>query len=530
MTLPPSLQEIDNLISARVPIVWVLTSEEGRFLTELSKSVIAPKSLNLSVWSMTSGIERVNKYRSQEKVSGTENIMKALQAIVEEPIPDNNAIYILRDFFPMPPEVRYLRDIYETLAEQGKTLIITSPFLAHGPGGQKEGLPPTLEKQVCVVEYALPARKDILQRVRNVTSKLNNEYTDTQLDEICRAVRGLTTLEIDNALSSCLAEKGKLEIDFLIHFKRQSIRKSQILEFMDTNVDVDDVGGLDKAKEYFDRYKNCFGSEAVEFGVEPLKLVLLTGIAGTGKSLICKTIGNLFKLPLVKLDIGRVYGSLVGQSESRMREVIRQIEGLSPVVVMIDEIEKGLSGTGSSGQRDNGTTDRVFGTLLTAIQDGLKEAILIGTANNIASIPPEFIRRANEVFFVDLPSQEERWDIFKIHIEKRGRKFKSFAKIKFDFLNMSKGFTGAEIEKAVKDAIARAFYDKSKNVTGKHILDALSEIKPISQVRDTEIKELQKWAKDHARYASSHSERPLVSSKTDSQTTSRLSKISSKLN
>lgn len=512
-TLTQSLKEISNLIEARVPLIWVLTPEEERFQLDLSKEVIAPNNLALSTWSLTSGLQRINGYKAQEAVSGSNNPMKALESIVSESRPTKNAIFIMRDLYLTPVEVRYLRDSYELLAGSSKTIIIVSPFLVHGPGGQKEGLPPTLEKQICVVEYSLPSSEDILQRVKSVVSRTAEKhpeinYTDLELDEIVRAVKGLTILEIDNALSTCMAENNKkLDVDYLISFKRQSIKKSQILEFMDTDVNIEDVGGLDKAKEYFMRYRNCFGSDAKEFGVEPLKLVILTGVPGVGKSLTCKTIGHLFKLPLLRLDIGRVFGSLVGQSESRTREAILSLESSAPCICMIDEIEKGLSGTKSSNHSDGGTTSRVFGTLLTAIQEGLKDVILIATANDVSSIPPEFLRRANEMFFVDLPGAEERWEILKIHIEKRGRKFKKFESIKSDFNVCSDGFTGAEIEKAVKDAIARAFYDGSKDVTPEHILSALSEIKPISQVMEIQIKELQDWAKGHARYASSYSEK-----------------------
>lgn len=516
MSLTPCLKEIKNLISARVPIIWVLTSEEGRFQLDLSKEIIAPNDLALSTWSLTAGLQRVNKYKSQETVNGSGNPMKALNIILSEPRPDKNAVYIMKDLYMTPLEERFLRDSYEQLAGSSKTIIIVSPFLCHGPGGQKEGLPPTLEKQICVVEYNLPIAKDILQRARKIISKTQEKYpdikyTDQELDEIIRAVKGLTILEIDNAFSTCMAENNKrLDVEYLISFKKQSIRKSQVLEFMEVDVSLDDVGGLDKVKEYFARYSNCFSSEAQDFGVEPLKLIILTGVPGVGKSLTCKTIGHLFKLPLLKLDISRVFGNLVGMSESRTRDAISSLESNAPCVCMIDEIEKGLSGTQSSNHSDSGVTSRVFGTLLTAIQDGLQDVILVATANNISSIPPEFIRRANEVFFVDLPGAEERWDILKIHIEKRGRKFKKFESMKSDFLIMSEGYTGAEIEKTVKDAIAKAFYDKSKDVTPDHILDSLKEIKPISIVMETQIKELQDWAKGHARYASSYSEKKRV--------------------
>ena len=521
MSLTQSLKEIKNLISARVPIIWVLTSEEGRFQLDLSKEIVAPNKFALSTWSMTAGLQRINRYKSQEVVQGTTIPMAAISAILNEPRPEKNAVYIMKDLYMTPPEVRLLRDSYEQLAGSSKTIIIVSPFLCHGPGGQKEGLPPTLEKQICVVEYSLPNSQDILQRVKSIISRTQEKrpditYTEQELDEIVRAVKGLTILEIDNALSTCMAEnERRLDVDYLISFKRQSIRKSQILEFIRTDVDMNDVGGLDQVKDYFIRYNNAYTKEAVEFGVEPLKLVLITGVCGTGKTLIAKTISHMYKLPFVRFDISRVFSELVGSSESNMRSAIATLEGLSPVVCLIDEIEKGLSGTKSSGHTDSGVTAKVFGTLLTAIQEGLKDVLLIGTANDISSIPPEFIRRANEVFFVDLPGAEERWDILKIHIEKRGRKFKKFESIRSDFIILSEGYTGAEIEKAVKDAIAKAFYDGVKDVTPDHILSSLSEIKPISVVMSDQIEHLQKWAKGHARYASSYSEKKRVVENTD---------------
>lgn len=501
------MSEISNFIAARVPLIWVTTHEENRFLTEFTSSVVSSLKLSLSVWSQTSGLRSLVRTKA-ETFTGTEAPINAFKKISSLPEANYQQVFVMKDLFLNPLEVRYLRDMYEDLADSGKTIVIVSPFLAHNPGGSREGIPATLEKQVCVVEYSLPSFEDIVQRIKKFISSVNSKrkYSEKEIEELARALSGLTSLEIDNAISTCLAELKHLDSEYLLSFKKQSIRKSQVLEFMETDVDIDSVGGLDRVKEYFGRYKDCFDSSAIEFGVEPLKLVLMTGPPGVGKSLTCKTIGHLFKLPLLKLDMGRIFGSLVGASESRMRETLKQIEGLSPAIVMIDEIEKGLSGTRSSNQSDGGTTSRVFGTLLTAIQDGLKNVLIVGTANDVTSIPPEFIRRANEVFFVDLPGPEERWDILRIHLEKRKRKFSRFNDMRDKFLLASQGFTGAEIEKAVKDAIARAFYEKSDDVTSQHILAALSETKPISQVMESQIKELQEWARNHARYASSYSE------------------------
>lgn len=502
-----AIQELTNFISARVPLIWVTTHEENRFLSEFTQSVVSPLKLSFSIWSQTSGLKTITRTNKTETFSGTQAPLTALQKIDSLPEANYQQVFVMRDLFLNPLEVRYLRDMYEDLADSGKTIIILSPFLAHNPGGIKEGIPPTLEKQMCVVEYSLPSFEDIVQIVRKSISSLGSkEYTEQEIEEFARSLSGLTSIEIDNATTTCVAEYKQLNNEHLLAFKKQSIRKSQVLEFMETDVDIDSVGGLDRVKEYFNRYKNCFDSSAVEFGVEAPKLLILLGICGTGKSYISKSIGNLFKLPLIQLDMGRIYGSLVGQSEQRVRSAISTLESNAPCLCLVDEVEKGISGTHSSSQSDGGTTSRVFGTLLTALQDGLKDVIFITTCNEIRNIPPEFIRRANEVFFVDLPGPDERWDILRIHLEKRKRKISWFSNIKDDFLLASEGYTGAEIEKAVKDAIARAFYDSSEEVTSSHILAALSETKPISQVMETQIKELQEWARNHARYASSYSE------------------------
>jgi SpoVK/Ycf46/Vps4 family AAA+-type ATPase len=277
------------------------------------------------------------------------------------------------------------------------------------------------------------------------------------------------------------------------------------LEFIDTKVETKDVGGLDLAKDYLVRYSNAHSKEAQAFGVEPLKGVLFTGIPGTGKSLLAKALGHLWKIPLLRLDMGKVMDRLVGSSEDRMRQVIAVAEAMAPCIVWIDEIEKGLSGTKSSNFSDGGTLARVFGTLLTAMAEGMKGVTMIATANDIGMLPPELIRRFDEVFFVDLPGPEERWQILGIHLGKRGRDLKNFSSFKKEYLEASEGYTGAEIEKAVSAAIARAFYAGDKDVKTIHVLEVLKDTKPISKIQADKIIKLQKWALDHARYASSYS-------------------------
>lgn len=516
------MDEVLINIKAQVPIIWVVTHEESRFIEEYEKLIPEKTKRRTYVWSGNCGIAALKDYKAAVKATGTwdktwmptQMLQKVLETKHEED-KESGITYILRDFHTVLHDqtARQIRDMYDHMAGNSKSLLIVSPFLAH-PGGS--GIHPTLEKQVVVVHYSLPTREQIEARVRSNMEltkrnlpagkvvKTRVDYNDTEYLEISRALQGLTVSEVENSIAGCLAHMQRLDPERLIKDKRQIVRKSGILEFIDTRVETKDVGGLDLAKEYLVRYTDAHTKEAQAFGVEPLKGVLFTGIPGTGKSLLAKALGHLWKIPLLRLDMGKVMDRLVGSSEDRMRQVIAVAEAMAPCIIWIDEIEKGLSGTKSSNFSDGGTLARVFGTLLTAMQDGLKGVTMIATANDIAMLPPELIRRFNEVFFVDLPGPEERWQILGIHLNKKSRDIKKFEGFKSDFVEKSEGFTGAEIEKSVSDAIARAFWAKDKDVKTSHIIEVLKDTKPISKVQAEKIIKLQKWAIDHARPASSY--------------------------
>jgi SpoVK/Ycf46/Vps4 family AAA+-type ATPase len=517
------MDEVLVNIKAQVPIIWVVTHEEGRFIEDFEKTIPDKTRRRTYIWSGHSGIATIKEYKAAVRASGqmdktwmpNQMLQKVLE-IAPDQEKESGITYILRDFHTVLHDqtARQIRDMYDHMAGNGKTLLIMSPFLAH-PGGS--GIHPTLEKQIVVVHYNLPTREQIEARVRanmdltkknlpqGKVTKTKVDYTDAEYLEISRALQGLTVTEIENAISSCLSHMLRLDPERLIKDKRQIVRKSGILEFIDTKVETKDVGGLDLAKDYLVRYSNAHTKEAQAFGVEPLKGVLFTGIPGTGKSLLAKALGHLWKIPLLRLDMGKVMDRLVGSSEDRMRQVISVAEAMAPCIVWIDEIEKGLSGTKSSNFSDGGTLARVFGTLLTAMAEGMKGVTMIATANDITMLPPELIRRFNEVFFVDLPGPDERWQILGIHLGKRGRDLKNFTSFKKEFLEASDGYTGAELEKAVSAAIASAFYAGEKDVKTNHILDVIKDTKPISKIQGEKIVKLQKWALDHARYASSYS-------------------------
>lgn len=530
-----TMEEVTSLVRARVPIIWVRTHEENRFIDDFVANATEACKRQTWVWSGYQGLVKPNVYKKAERATGTFNEswnpQKCLDMIHKQTQPENlnGYVFILRDFHAVLQEgvIRMLRDMYDHLCENGKSIIILSPVLGYGADGAKGGLPSALEKQVVVVDYTLPTREQIIARVNDILGQLKHtkkpntktDYTEQETLELARALQGLTITEIDNSIATCLAHLNRLDVERLLQDKKQIVRKNQILEFIDTDVEAKDIGGLDNVKEYLVRYSRAHSKEAAEFGVEPLKGVLFTGIPGTGKSVLAKTMGHQWKVPLLRLDVGKVMNGLVGGSEQRMREVISTAEAMAPCVLWIDEVEKSLSGTGSSNFSDGGTLSRVFGTLLTAMQEGMEGVTIIATANDISKLPPEFIRRFNEVFFVDLPAPEERWEILGIHLGKRGWDIKDFNKSKAEILEVSENFTGAEIEKAVKDGVTRAFYAGDKELKASHVLESLRETKPIHKVHAEQIQKMQEWASTHARYASSHSEKRLKAKAAQKKTT-----------
>lgn len=523
-----SLEEIGCLIKSSIPLIYILTHEERRFVKALETEIINPTKRQIYAWSSYKGLvkwqEWDNVARAKGEMDGTWAAPKCLETIAQIPIPSDKRgiVFCLLDFNQMLAQSipRQLKDMLENLDR--KTIIIVSGQLAYGPGLQKNGLEPTLEKEIHVVEYELPSRLEHEQYLDgtigsmkaaledpNVKRKANNtkrkiDYSKEEIWEFSRALQGLTSQEANAAVMSSLVHLDEINFDKLLLEKKQIIKKSDILEYIDVKPSIDDVGGLDLAKEYCKYYSDQFSPEAEEFGVEPVRGILFIGIAGTGKSLICKAISNIWKLPLLRLDIGKVMGGIVGQSESRIRESISQAKAVAPCTLWIDEIEKALGGVKSSNQSDSGTLSRVFGTLLTAMEEGLKGVIFLATANDISQLPPELIRRFNEVFFVDLPQPEEREEIFAIHLRKRKR---DPGKVKMKTLvAASHLYTGSEIEKAVKEGLARSWRDGKRELRTEDILGALKDTKPLSTVMAEKISEMRTWARNRARYASSYAQ------------------------
>lgn len=497
--------QIVNLIKARFPLLYTTTWEEQRF-TDCMYRMLHDAELfraprELLVWSQTGGLrsDHLQKHDLQKPVELLDFIAR-----YQEP-----AVFILRDFHVFLDSrqhgydyavIRKLRDILPDLKNGGaaKTILLTAPLLA---------LPLELQKDISVVDFPFPTREEILGVLDemiavNRDTGLEISLTDEEKNRLAGAAVGLTHQEAENCFAKAIAMDGKLNIDDLsviLEEKSQIIKKTGMLEYLEPQIDLSSVGGLENLKKWLTVRSDSWGQRAKDYGIEPPKGVLLTGVPGCGKSLVSKAVSSIWSMPLLRLDIGSIFSSLLGSSEENMRKAIKTAEAIAPCILWIDEIEKGFSAVGGSG--DSGVSSRIFGTFLTWMQEKTSSVFVIATANDISSLPSEFLRkgRFDEIFFVDLPTARERRQIFKVHLQKKlGRSCvgKSLA-VTEELLNTlseaTEGFVGAEIEQVVQASLYEAFFDK-RDVTQEDILRTIRNMVPLSVTQSERILALRQWA------------------------------------
>jgi SpoVK/Ycf46/Vps4 family AAA+-type ATPase len=319
-----------------------------------------------------------------------------------------------------------------------------------------------------------------------------------------KAALGLTRDEAEKVYRKARVMAKRLtaeEVDIVLSEKKQLIRRNGILEFMDVDETLDSVGGLEELKHWLKQRSDAFTERAREYGLPQPKGMLILGVPGCGKSLIAKTTSRLWGLPLLRLDLGRVYdGSTVGRSEANLRNALRTAESISPAILFIDEIDKAFAGGVGSADSDGGTSSRIFGTFLTWMQEKTSPVFVMATANRIEKLPSEFLRkgRFDEIFFVDLPNAEERKDIFQIHLQKRRRDIE-----RFDLEQLTKvcdGFSGAEIEQGLVSAMYEAFA-QGREFTQLDIIAAIRATLPLSKTMSEQVTALRDWARQRARPA-----------------------------
>lgn len=485
--------EISILIRARYPIIYVVSWEERRVEDAIRE--IARPGKNVYTWSSTQGL------RPAPASGGAALTVLAALEYVEKS--DEDAVFIFRDLHTSMMDnivIRRLRDLSVALKNSRKTLIVVAPILR---------LPPELEKDVTVVDYGLPSYEDLDELLNLIIDKMKRDGADVDVslepevrEQVIKAAQGLTLSEAESVFARSLVEKRRFDVNVVLSEKEQIVRKSGLLEYYPATEKFADVGGLDVLKDWLRKRRSAFTEKAREFGLPEPKGILLLGVQGCGKSLSCKAVGSLWNLPLLRLDVGKIFSGIVGSSEQNVRRAIQVAESVAPVVLWMDEMEKGFAGVQSSPFSDAGTTSRVFGTFVTWLQEKTAAVFVVATANDVSQLPPELLRkgRFDEIFFVDLPREEERREIFRIHLAKRRRD-----PDKFDidsFAAVSAGFSGAEIEQVIVSALFDAFAE-GNDLTDDHILKAVKDSVPISVTMAEQIAGLRAWAERRARPASS---------------------------
>ena len=543
-----TFNEMSLLLKAGYKLIHFCSQEEQRSRQELIRiAKEGQRERDVFFWKMTDGFKTADLAEAQG-AAGTDKPDKAMQWIVDRELKNcKPSIYVFVDLHHNISGrngnalvIRKLKDTVNDLERTLSTIVLLS--------GPQFEIPAELEKEIVIVDFALPTVEELTDRFIEIVNEYRSGITINLIDpergipdektgimELARAAKGLTMGEAELALGKAITEDKTLDLDdiqAIVEEKKQIVRKTGILTF-ETPGEMSEVGGLEQLKHWLAKRRNIFSEEAAKYGLLPPKGVLLTGVPGCGKSLCAKAMASFWNIPILRLDMGAVYGGLVGQSEANIRKTIRCAEAMAPCILMIDEIEKGLSGASSSGG-DSGTGSRVFGTLLSWMNDKTAEVFIVATANEFDRLPPEMLRkgRFDEIFFVDFPHRGEREQIFRIHINKalsrkkpalsesdRTKALESFGfgevheitksdkdgtieTLKGTLSQLSKDYTGSEIEEAVKSAMIDAFADGKREFTAHDVARSLASTVPLIDTMSDRIETIRAKARECAVAAS----------------------------
>lgn len=477
--------QLGLLLRACYPVIYIPTLEEERVEECIGRSAISLGNRAVYVWDFVEG------YQGSPNDQGfaRRNPLGALEFLDKLP-PRSPGIFILRDFHRFLEDVavvRKLRNTARTLKSQAKNLILlVSPQFT---------LPPDLAEVAVLLEFPPPTAAELRSELQQLLGSLGQRLGDTTLEEWVRSCQGLSLERVRRVLARAIADHGELrpdDVDGVLEEKRQTIRQTQVLDFYAATERIADIGGLDNLKEWLLRRGGAFSDQARQYGLPYPKGLLLVGIQGTGKSLTAKAIAHHWHLPLLRLDVGRLFAELVGQSEARTRQMIQLAEALAPCILWIDEIDKAFAGL--DGRGDSGTANRVFGTFLTWQGEKTSPVFVVATANNVQSLPPELLRkgRFDEIFFVGLPNQEERRAIFEVHLSRlRPHRLSQYDLDRLAY--ETPDFSGAEIEQILVEAMHLGF-SQNRDFHTDDILEAASQMVPLARTAQEQVAGLQAWA------------------------------------
>ncbi len=491
------INELFLLVRARYPIIHIRTLEEKR-VEKLVSAVAQQLGNNLFTWSVAKGLCR---YGLKHAIYDSQKPNMALGHIA---IADHKNIYLLKDFHKFMEDavlVRQLRELAEAFSQNPHgALIICAPDFPY---------PREIKGLITSIELELPTKGELVEVIEETIAKLPLSMRSVirmsrdDINKLATNMRGLTTQQAERALTHVILREGKLTQKYakaVLKAKETAIEEEGVLDYIHPDPSLLNIGGMDNLKAWLDKRRKAFSPEAEKFGLEPPKGILMVGIPGCGKSLLAKTVGAQWELPLLKMDPGRLYGKYIGESEENFRKATGMAESMSPVILWIDEIEKGFSYS-QGPDSDSGLSKRIFGSFLSWMQEKKNFVFIIATSNDVTQLPPEFLRkgRFDEIFFVDLPTLRERVQIIAIHLKKRQRDAAGF-----DVQALAKamkGFSGAEIEQAIISALYAAFSGAGK-LTTKIILDEVKKTVPLSVTMKEKVSALREWARTRAVAAS----------------------------
>lgn len=499
--------KIKDMLKAFYPVLYLNSFEYDRTKQKIEGIINVLKSEGKDVrifnWNCVDGLRGLNGDKPQPLINKDGEEIVEPEEVLKYILNDKDAskdVFVLEDFNNYIEEENikyYIRSIAERARHTNTHAIILSAVYK---------LPVELDKYVTVLNIPLPDRFDMEKTLGVVERQCKINLSMEMRNRMVDAALGMTSMEAD--LAFCLAavkdDLGQNAPYTVSSEKEQIIKKSGILDYFPKNEDLKDVGGMEILKDWLFKRQKAYEKKARDFGLQEPKGLLLLGVPGCGKSLIAKSIASFWNMPLLRLDIGKVYQGLVGSSEDNIRKAIATAEAVAPCVLWIDEIEKGLNGVQSSGLTDGGVTSRIFSTILTWMQEKTSPVFVVATANNINLLPPELLRkgRFDEIFFVDLPSQKERQNIFSIHLKKKGQNPSQYP---MEMLGKeTEGFNGAEIEECIKEAMFAAYVEAPDNpkLQSKHLVDAIAKTVPLSTTMKEQIAALRNWAATRAKNAS----------------------------
>lgn len=478
------LDEFRLLLKARAHLIYILTDEEERLEYTLINYLKPITDLNIYSWNFIDGYQSNPNFKN----FGLKNPLQALEIISQSPN-SSPALFILKDFDKFLDNISILRKIKNLnnkLRNTKKVLLILT---------NERNVPKELYPIFTFLDFQLPTAPEIEIEIDQLLILINSKLSSQTKNVLIKACQGLTIEKIRRALSQALIkykELNKYAIEFILKEKEEALKQDQILEMINVKTALLDIGGLRNLKYWLSLRKHTFTKNASIYGLTIPRGLLIMGIQGTGKSLTVKAIANDWQLPLLKLDVGKLFNGIIGESEKNTRQIIKISEAMAPCILWIDEIEKAFFETNKIN--DSGTSNRVLGTMLTWLSEKESSVFVIATANRINNLPLEIIRkgRFDEIFFITLPNYKDRILIFKIFLKKL--RPNSWQKFNFQTLSLqTKGFSGAEIEQVLQEALYLSYNQKSE-LNQKNLETVITQLTPLSKIEQHQINEMEKWA------------------------------------